>query len=306
MIVYSWNLPFIQLSYTYLISQLEFTDYYSRIYMRNKNFACPTTIYDSIASLWWSPKFVENLHIIWKSLQRKPLSLKEYLFIAVGLVVKKTEKTSVLTSSVLKMIILLITKLTKKFIKNLREKFQIIDVLLSNEREHLFNQHRRLKFVISAFYGIFFATILIALLSVLMRMKISSISIVVSLLFVLFCALSSGLSLQFRCILTLIGFECLGRGGRNFFKASLIVLLVLGPINGIVVNSMEVRRALGCSAFLAYNLTLTKYNLMFRPFTNAIHQLNFTAMEEKVDGISKRIEPIMNEIEERDFKSSKK
>lgn len=199
------------------------------------------------------------------------------------------------------MIIFLITKLTRKFIRNLREKFQIIDELLCNERGHSNHQHRRLKFLIAASYGIFFATTLIALISISMKMKISRFSIVISLLLVLVCALLSGLSVQFRCILTLIGFECFGRGGRNFFKASLIVSLLLGPINDIVVNSMEIRRTLECSAFLAYNLTLTKYNLMFRPFTNAIHQLNFGSMEEKFDEISRRIEPIMKEIEERDF-----
>lgn len=195
--------------------------------------------------------------------------------------------------------ILSIVKLIKRIVESLTKNFRICDDLINHEG--FYNRHKFVRFFISILFGAFMSIILLVVNSIAMKIEFNSIMV---LLLVLLCSLVSGFSIHFRCILTLIGFESFSRGGRNFFRAALIMALVVGPVNNIVVNSIELARTLECSVNLAYEVTLTKYKLMFRPYSNAVGKLQFNEIEGKFDLLSRKIENIAEKVAEREKNES--
>jgi hypothetical protein len=196
--------------------------------------------------------------------------------------------------------LLSIVKLIKKINKSLTKNSRFFDDLVNHEG--FYNRHKFIRFFISTLFGAFMSIILLLVNSIAMKIDFNSIMV---LLLVLLCSLISGFSVNFRCILTLIGFESFSRGGRNFFRAALIIVLVVGPVNNIVVNSIELVRTFECSMNLAYEVTLTKYKLMFQPYVNAIGKLNFNNVEGKYDLLSRKIENIVEKVIEHEKDESK-
>jgi hypothetical protein len=56
-------------------------------------------------------------------------------------------------------------------------------------------------------------------------------------------------------------------------RAVIVAYIVAGPIHNTLNNGREVIRVFGCSTILAYNLTKTRFDLMVRPFAEAILNL---------------------------------
>lgn len=121
------------------------------------------------------------------------------------------------------------------------------------------------------------------------------IASVLCILFGLGCAFS----VQFRCISFLIWFEFGGKVGRNVIKTVIIGMLLTGPINNIIRNSMEVTRVFVCSTQLTFNLTKTKLDLATKPFINAFMNIdkNLSSIQDNFRTIDDVLKPIFREIE---------
>uniref|UniRef100_A0A182QHZ8 Dendritic cell-specific transmembrane protein-like domain-containing protein n=1 Tax=Anopheles farauti TaxID=69004 RepID=A0A182QHZ8_9DIPT len=87
--------------------------------------------------------------------------------------------------------------------------------------------------------------------------------------------------------------------GRNLLKTITITLVLLGPIENMTRNGKEVIRVLTCSAELAFNLTLTRVDLMSKPFQNALAQGRdrLPELKREFSQIVSIVEPIVREVE---------
>ncbi|KFB43946.1 AGAP005349-PA-like protein [Anopheles sinensis] len=111
--------------------------------------------------------------------------------------------------------------------------------------------------------------------------------------------LGCALSAQVRCICALCWMGFFGRAGRNVLKTLTITLVVTGPIENMALNGKEVIRVLTCSAELAFNLTLTRLDLMSKPFQNALLQgrTKLPELKQEFYGIVSIVKPIVREVE---------
>uniref|UniRef100_A0A182N7W5 Dendritic cell-specific transmembrane protein-like domain-containing protein n=1 Tax=Anopheles dirus TaxID=7168 RepID=A0A182N7W5_9DIPT len=109
------------------------------------------------------------------------------------------------------------------------------------------------------------------------------------------CAFST----QVRCVCALCWMGFFGKAGRNLLKTVTLTLILLGPIENMTLNGKEVIRVLTCSAELAFNLTLTRVDLMSKPFQNALAQGRdrLPELKQEFSQIVSIVEPIVREVE---------
>ncbi|XP_050303167.1 protein sneaky-like isoform X2 [Anthonomus grandis grandis] len=126
----------------------------------------------------------------------------------------------------------------------------------------------------------------------------------ITLCFMLGAGISS--SAQIRCI-TLLTFPAFGgRVGRSVLKALVITFIISGPLENLSNNGKEVVRVFACTASLTFNMTKTRFTLMFKPFTDAIFGMKTEVNEVKdtIRSIKDVSAPVTGEIE--DEKAMKK
>ncbi|XP_044013553.1 protein sneaky, partial [Aphidius gifuensis] len=106
-------------------------------------------------------------------------------------------------------------------------------------------------------------------------------------------------SIQVRCISILTIPVFFGRAGRAMLKALVLGYVIAGPIFNLTYNGKEVVRTFACSTQLTYNLTKTRFDLMFKPFQQAMKSMKSNANEVKDTLASVRdlMSPIVEEIE---------
>ncbi|CAB0031232.1 unnamed protein product [Trichogramma brassicae] len=124
-----------------------------------------------------------------------------------------------------------------------------------------------------------------------------NISVSLTLCFGLATASAKSLKIRCTCLLTIPG--ALGRAGRSALKALLIGWIIAGPILNLTHNGKEVMRSFACSTQLAFNLTKTKYDLMFRPFKKAMANMQESGQQlrRSIDSVERLVQPLRNEIE---------
>lgn len=74
------------------------------------------------------------------------------------------------------------------------------------------------------------------------------------------------MSSQVRCVCLLTIPAFLGRAGRSVLKALVLGYVIAGPIFNLTYNGKEVIRTFACTTQLTYNLSKTRFDLMFKPF----------------------------------------
>ncbi|XP_017022701.1 protein sneaky [Drosophila kikkawai] len=80
-----------------------------------------------------------------------------------------------------------------------------------------------------------------------------------------------------RCIRTLVMLtfvQLAGRAGTLYLRAMAFALIIAGPIDNLVTNAGEVSRVFVCSGVLTYNLSKTRFDLMAKPFTNTLKDMD--------------------------------
>ncbi|GLV37969.1 sneaky [Carabus blaptoides fortunei] len=90
-----------------------------------------------------------------------------------------------------------------------------------------------------------------------------------------------------------------GRAGRRILKTLVIAYIVAGPITNLANNGKEVARVFSCTTSLTFNLTKTRFELMFKPFQQAILSMKADSNEIKdtVRSIRDLTAPITGELE---------
>ncbi|XP_011864564.1 PREDICTED: DC-STAMP domain-containing protein 1-like [Vollenhovia emeryi] len=106
-------------------------------------------------------------------------------------------------------------------------------------------------------------------------------------------------SIQMRCICLLTIPTFLGRSGHNVLRALILGYVIAGPIFNLTYNGKEVVRTFACTTQLTYNLTQTRFDLMFKPFQQAVLAMKADANELKdtLSSVRDLMSPIVEEIE---------
>uniref|UniRef100_A0A182PFH5 Dendritic cell-specific transmembrane protein-like domain-containing protein n=1 Tax=Anopheles epiroticus TaxID=199890 RepID=A0A182PFH5_9DIPT len=112
-------------------------------------------------------------------------------------------------------------------------------------------------------------------------------------------ALGCSFSTQVRCVCALCWMGFFGKAGRNLLKTVTLTLILTGPLENMTLNGREVIRVLTCSAELAFNLTLTRVDLMTKPFQNALLQGRdrLPELKQEFGEIVSIVRPIVREVE---------
>ena len=116
-------------------------------------------------------------------------------------------------------------------------------------------------------------------------------------LFAMLFASFYSFSIQFRCILLLSVLEATGKAGQNVLKVVILFLILTGSIRNTVQNSKEVARAFSCTTYLTYNLTKTKFDLIYMPFLHAFSKVDINEVQTNLQQITDVIFPIIQEVE---------
>ncbi|XP_050520484.1 protein sneaky [Daktulosphaira vitifoliae] len=115
----------------------------------------------------------------------------------------------------------------------------------------------------------------------------------------IFLSVGHVISQQIRCLGLLSMPTFCDKSGQRVLVTLIFAYVIGGPMNNIAVNGSEVIRVFTCSGSLAYNLTKTRYELMFKPFQEAIFNLRADTNEvkETINSVNDVIDPIKQEFE---------
>lgn len=81
------------------------------------------------------------------------------------------------------------------------------------------------------------------------------------------------LSIQVRCLGLLSMPTFCDKSGQHVLVTMVLAYVLAGPLTNIARNGSEVIRVFTCSSEMVYNLTKTRYELMFKPFQEALFNL---------------------------------
>ncbi|KAF7271176.1 hypothetical protein GWI33_015914 [Rhynchophorus ferrugineus] len=161
------------------------------------------------------------------------------------------------------------------------------------------NQHVVLKkifgFVFGFLLGLIFYRYIISDLSFT-----DEVAFYLTLTICLLLGFGNAFSSQVRCITFLTFPNIGGKVGRSVLKALVITFIISGPLENLSENGKEVVRVFACTASLTFNLTRTRFELMFKPFTEAIFGMKTEVNEVKdtLRSIKEVSAPLVGEIED--------
>lgn len=86
------------------------------------------------------------------------------------------------------------------------------------------------------------------------------------------------------------------KSGQHVLVTMVLAYVLAGPLTNITRNGSEVIRVFTCSSEMVYNLTKTRYELMFKPFQEALFNLKVQLYS--VTQVSRRTRSFVELIEE--------
>ncbi|KAL3275786.1 hypothetical protein HHI36_020531 [Cryptolaemus montrouzieri] len=127
-----------------------------------------------------------------------------------------------------------------------------------------------------------------------------SSAIIAGIVISLMLAFGIAFSSQIRCISFLSLPIFAGKTGRGVQFSLILFMVIAGPLENLANNGKEVVRVFACSASLTFNLTKTRFELMFKPFTQALFGMKTEVNEVKdtLRSIKDLSAPITGEIED--------
>ncbi|XP_017877691.1 E3 ubiquitin-protein ligase DCST1 [Ceratina calcarata] len=187
-----------------------------------------------------------------------------------------------------------VQKFKKSFLKNYLETCPTLFHICYDP----IGTHKRSRAFIGFLLGFFMGVLLYECIIVDLQFDpYTSVSLggIVTIMLSIGCA--SSIQIRCVCILTVPAF--FGRAGRSMLRALIFAYIIAGPLFNLVYNAKEVVRTFGCTSQLTYNLTKTRFDLMFKPFQQAIVAMKADANEIKDTLASVRdlMSPIVEEIE---------
>lgn len=142
------------------------------------------------------------------------------------------------------------------------------------------NEHKVLKRISGFVYGLLLGLGFYELIIVDLNFTQDAAYIVGGIL-CLMLAFGIAFSSQIRCISLLAIPSFSGKAGRGVLKALVLAFIISGPIQNLTNNGKEVVRVFACTTQLTFNLTKTRFELMFKPFAQAIYGMKTDADEIK-------------------------
>ncbi|XP_022909836.1 protein sneaky [Onthophagus taurus] len=158
----------------------------------------------------------------------------------------------------------------------LERKFRCIHKLFQSEKD----EHVALKRVCGFIYGVLLGLGFYELILVDLNFTENAAYLVGGVI-CLMLGFGIAFSSQIRCISLLSIPNFVGRSGRSVLKALVFAYIISGPIHNLTENGKEVVRVFGCTTSLTFNLTKTRFELMFKPFTQALFGMKTDANEIK-------------------------
>ncbi|XP_072379507.1 protein sneaky isoform X4 [Diabrotica undecimpunctata] len=182
-----------------------------------------------------------------------------------------------------------------KFFKRCKKFVPLFNRLFCSEKYENVGFKRLFGFIFGFFLGILFYKFILVDLDFT-----EDSAIIVGGIICLMLAFGYAFSSQIRCI-TCLTFPIFGgKAGRGVLKALVIAFVISGPIENIGNNGKEVVRVFACTAALTYNMTKTRFELMFKPFTQAIFGMkaDMNEVKDTLRSIKDVSAPITGEIED--------
>ncbi|EFA10523.1 protein sneaky [Tribolium castaneum] len=160
-------------------------------------------------------------------------------------------------------------------------------------------EHTVLKKLFSFFFGVLLGIGFYFLILIDLNFTAGA-STTMALAMCLLLGLGNAFSSQIRCItlLTLPSFG--GKVGRGVIKTFVLAYILSGPVDNITVNGREVVRVFACTTSLTFNLTKTRFELMFKPFSDALFGMKADVNEVKdtMRSIRDVSAPVVGEVED--------
>ncbi|KAG5889823.1 hypothetical protein JTB14_023149 [Gonioctena quinquepunctata] len=129
-------------------------------------------------------------------------------------------------------------------------------------------EHVKLKRFFGFSYGIVLGIIFYQFILVDLSFSHEA-GLIVGAVICLMLALGITFSSQIRCITCLTFPNFGGKVGRSVLKAIVITFVISGPVENLTANGKEVVRVFSCTASLTFNLTKTRFELMFKPLCSS-------------------------------------
>lgn len=160
-------------------------------------------------------------------------------------------------------------------------------------------QHMYLKRIFGFLYGLLLGIGFYELILIDLNFA-EYAGLAVGLFISLLLAIGIAFSSQIRCIALLCMPAFSGKAGRSVLKAVVLAFIISGPIANLSTNGKEVVRTFACTTSLTYNLTKTRFELMFKPFTSALFGMKADVHEIKdtIRSIRDVSAPITGEMED--------
>ncbi|XP_023224909.1 E3 ubiquitin-protein ligase DCST1-like isoform X1 [Centruroides sculpturatus] len=115
-----------------------------------------------------------------------------------------------------------------------------------------------------------------------------------------FClTLGYALSVQIRCMCWLVLPTIFGKSGRAYLVSLAITHVIDGPFDNVLYNTNESVRVMGCITSLAFNHSIERSRLMFRPIKQMANEFNNggNVLQKEVQRVVDSYFPIQNEVE---------
>lgn len=151
-----------------------------------------------------------------------------------------------------------------------------IRILLFSEE----NRHGKIKCIFSFIFGALLGALFYELIIIDLDFT-EYLGLLIGLVISFSLAVSLAISRQIRCI-ALLSFPTIGgHAGRGVLMALIVAYVIAGPVANLATNGKEVARTFSCTTSLTFNLTKTRFELMFKPFQNALLGMKTDANEIK-------------------------
>ncbi|KAJ3643166.1 hypothetical protein Zmor_025892 [Zophobas morio] len=161
------------------------------------------------------------------------------------------------------------------------------------------NRHNCLKKIFSFLFGVLLGIGLYFLILVDLNFT-EGAAILMGMAMCLLLGLGNAFSAQIRCITLLALPSFGGKVGRGVIKTFVLAFILSGPVENITNNGREVVRVFACTTSLTFNLTKTRFELMFKPFSDALFGMKTDVNEVKdtMRSIRDVSAPVVGEIED--------
>ncbi|CAH1115014.1 unnamed protein product [Psylliodes chrysocephalus] len=161
------------------------------------------------------------------------------------------------------------------------------------------NEHKHLKRTFGFFFGVILGILFYKFIIVDLEFT-EDAGLIVGGILCLMLAIGYGFSSQIRCIICLSFPNFGGKVGRSVLKAVVIAFVIAGPVENMTNNGREVVRVFACTASLTFNMTKTRFELMFKPFTQAIFGMktDMNEVKDTIRSIKDVSAPITGEVED--------